>query len=275
MKPTSAEQRTFHGRTVVLTGAGSGLGRALALRLAAAGAVVHALDLNREALATLSAEASGPGEIRAEVLDVLDLDHYRQLVDAIRKEGRGVDFLFNNAGITLLGEAHKLRFGQWRQVIDVNLMGVINGIQTVYPLMIANGGGHIINTASIAGLSGYATAAAYTASKAAIIELSRSLRAEARAYGVRVSNACPGYVNSGIFAQERIVGASRADVIDDLPVRMMSPEEAAERLLRGVVARKRDIIFPLSARVLWTLSGWAPRLVTPFQRRFIAVFRKT
>ncbi len=274
MKPSTREQDAFAGRTVLLTGAGSGLGRALALRLAAAGAVVHACDVNREGLDSLAAEASGPGEVRGEVLDVRDRGLYRDLAGRVHGERGRIDFLFNNAGITLLGEAHLLPFERWKQVIDVNLMGVINGIQTVYPLMIGQGGGHIINTASIAGLSGYATAAAYTASKAAIIELSRSLRAESRAYGIQVSSACPGYVDSGIFSEDRIVGATRKDVINDLPVRMMSPQEAAAGMLRGVIARKGTIVFPLSAKVLWSLSGWAPQLITPFQERLIGVFRK-
>ena len=97
-------------------------------------------------------------------------------------------------------------------------MGVVHGILPVYPIMIRQQGGHIINTASIAGVTGYATAAAYTASKAAVLELTRSLRSEARCYGVKVSVACPGYVDSGIFVQDRIVGADRDDVIKDLPV---------------------------------------------------------
>jgi short-subunit dehydrogenase len=152
-------------------------------------------------------------------------------------------------------------------------MGVIHGCHLVYPIMIRQGSGHIINTASVAGSTGYATAAAYAASKAAILELSRSLRAESMAYGVRVSVVCPGYVNSGIFAQNQIIGANREAVIRGFPVKMMSPNKAAECLIRGVMRRNDMIVFPFSARVLRALSSWAPSLIDPLQGKLIDVFK--
>lgn len=273
MIPSPSMLRFFEGRTVVLTGAASGIGRALAFRLSSCGATVHALDANSKGLDSLIAENRGSGKIHAAVLDVRDKDAYASVIGEIQRISGTIDFLFNNAGVTQLGEAQNIPFERWKWLLDINLMGVVHGTHLVYPIMIAQGRGHIINTASIAGATGYATATAYTASKAAILEFTRSLRAEARAYGIQVSVACPGYVDSGIFAQDRIIGAERDAVIKDLPVRMMTPDEAAGHLLAGVMKRKDTIIFPFTARFLWCLATWAPSLITPFQRKLLKVFQ--
>lgn len=273
MKASPAMIRTFKGRTVVVTGAASGIGRALSILLASAGATVHALDSNQAGLTSLLEAALGPGTIHVASLDVRDRTAYSLVIDGVREISKSIDFLFNNAGVTQLAEAQNIPFERWKWLLDINLMGVINGIHLVYPLMIAQGAGHIVNTASVAGATGYATAAAYTASKAAVLELTRSLRVEARAYGVRFSVACPGYVDSGIFTQDRIVGADRDAMIRDLPVKMMTPEQAATGFLKGVIARKDTIVFPFSARLLWGMSCWTPSLIGPFQRRFLRVFQ--
>jgi len=275
MKPTAAMARAFEGKTVILTGAASGIGRALAPLLTASGATLHALDVNAAGLADLKTHCEGPGELHTDVVDVADYAAVESAVTRISKISGRIDHLFNNAGVTLLGEAQNIPFERWKWLLDINLMGVVHGTHAVYPIMIAQGFGHIINTSSIAGATGYATAAAYTTSKAAVLEFSRSLMAEARLYGVKITVACPGYVDSGIFAQDRIVGADRAEMIRDLPVKMMSPEEAAGRLLAGVIRGGSTVIFPLSARFLWHLSRWAPSLTTPFQKRFLRVFTKS
>ncbi|MGD7652663.1 MAG: SDR family NAD(P)-dependent oxidoreductase [Verrucomicrobiales bacterium] len=264
----------YRDKVVVLTGAASGIGRALAERLAASGATVYALDADGGKLDGLGAGLELEGQLIPRVLDVRDLAAYRDLVaDVVAKSGR-IDYLFNNAGVTLLGPAESIPFERWKWLLDINLMGVVHGIECVYPVMIGQGSGHIINTASLAGSTAYATAAAYTASKAAVLELTRSLRAEARAYGVRVSVGCPGYVDSGIFSQDRIVGAERAKVMNDLPLKPMTPDEAAGHFARGVAKGKATIVFPFSARVLWVASKWAPWVNGIFQNGFMKAFDK-
>ncbi|QTN34021.1 SDR family NAD(P)-dependent oxidoreductase [Akkermansiaceae bacterium] len=273
MKPTASMEKAFGGATVVLTGAASGIGRGLAKLLCRSGAVIHALDVDGKGLESLVAEAEGSGEIHVRRLDVTDYVSYSKAVEGIIAQSGAIDFLFNNAGVTLLGEAQNIPFERWKWLLDINLMGAVHGTQLVYPAMLERGSGCIVNTASIAGSTGYATAAAYTASKAAILEFSRSLRAEVGANGVKVCVVCPGYVNSGIFAEDRIVGVSRDAMIKDLPVAMMSPERAAWHYLKGVSLRKETIIFPFSARFLWFLSCWFPGMLLPFQRRFMRVFQ--
>jgi len=274
IKASSAMIRKFEGKTVIVTGAASGIGRALCHLLASAGARVHALDFNAAGLELLAKECPGPGALHTASLDVRDRQAYAAVIEGVQKVSQSIDFLFNNAGVTQLGEAQNIPFDRWKWVLDINLMGVINGTLLVYPIMIAQGRGHIVNTASVAGATGYATAAAYTASKAAVLEFTRSLRAEAKAYGVKVSAACPGYVNSAIFTQDRIVGADCDEMIADLPVKMMTPDEAAAGFLKGVVAGKDTIVFPFTAQFLWGLACWTPSLTAPFQKRFLRVFQQ-
>lgn len=273
MNPSSSMKDAFGGATVVLTGAASGIGRALAKLLCQSGAVIHALDVDARGLESLVIEAEGDGAIHAHCVNVTDFGSYSIVVQEILKTAGVIDYLFNNAGVTLLGEAQNIPFERWKWLLDINLMGAVHGTQLVYPAMLARGSGCIVNTASIAGSTGYATAAAYTASKAAILEFSRSLRAEAKGHGIMVCVVCPGYVNSGIFAQDRIVGANREEMIRDLPVAMMTPEVAALHYLKGISKHKKTVIFPFSARFLWFLSCWFPRLLGPFHRRFMRVFQ--
>lgn len=265
--------RTFGGKTVIVTGAASGIGRALSIALVSSGATVHALDFDEVGLKSLVAEAPQPGVIHISRIDVSDRLAFSKVIDKVREISDSIDYLFNNAGVTQLGEAQNIPFARWKWLMDINLMGVIHGIQLVYPLMIAQGGGHIINTASVAGATGYATAAAYAGSKSAVLELTRSLRVEARSYGVKVSVACPGYVSSGIFTPDRIVGANCDAMIRDLPVAMMTPQQAAIGFLKGVIAGKDTIVFPFTARLFWSMSCWTPSLIGIYQRRFLRVFK--
>ena len=274
MKPTASMIRSFQGRTAILTGAASGIGRELARLLIASGATVHGLDVNTSGMEELQMHCDGPGELHTHTVDVADCAAVGSAVAEISRASQSIDYLFNNAGVTLLGEAQNIPFERWKWLLDINMMGVIHGTHAVYPIMVGQGFGHIINTASIAGATGYATAAAYTTSKAAILEFSRSLMAEAKGCGVQITVACPGYVDSGIFTQDRIIGAERTAMIRDLPVKMMMPEQAAKRLLAGVVRRKATVVFPLSAVFLWHLARWAPAVTAPFQKRFLRTFQK-
>lgn len=267
-------RKAYEGKTVLLTGAGSGIGRSLALHLVASGAKVHAADMDAAGLDSLAAEAAGPGTLLPRTLDVTDRADYGRWVDECLVASGTIDYLFNNAGVTLLGEAHRVPFDRWKWLLDINLMGVLNGVMQVYPVMVKQGSGHIISTGSVAGVTGYATASAYTTSKKAVIGMSHSLAAEAKAYGVKVTVVCPGYVNSNIFTQDRVVGANVKEVINDLPAPMMSPDEAARQYLAGAAKGKRTVVFPANAKLLWCLGRWTPILLRPIQERLMRKFSR-
>lgn len=272
MKPSVKLRFAFEGRVVFLTGAASGMGRAMAKLLAACGARVHAADRDGEGLASLAKETGGPGSLHTHLFDVTDSAAWlRELDEAERTDG-AIDYLFNNAGVTLVGAAHTIPFERWKWLLDINVMGTVNGTQIVYPRMAARRAGHIVNTASIAGVTGYASASAYTASKGVVIELTRSTGAEAREYGVKFSLVCPGYVDTNIFTQDRVVGTDVGRMLGDLPIRMMSSERAAAAILAGVARGREVIVFPLSSQLLWHVSHWAPALLGPFQRHLMRLF---
>jgi NADP-dependent 3-hydroxy acid dehydrogenase YdfG len=271
MSIPASTRKAFADRSVLLTGAASGIGRALALRLVACGATVHAADLDPAGLDRLAAEASGPGKVVPRKLNVTDRADYARWIEECTAAGP-IDYLFNNAGVSLLGEAHKVPFPRWRWLLDINVMGVMNGIMFVYPVMVKQGHGHLIATSSVAGVTGYATAAAYTASKKAVIGMCDSLAAEAKAYGVKVSVVCPGYVSSNIFTEDNVLGANVKEVIHDLPAPMMTPETAARHYLDGVASRKQRIIFPANAKLLCALARWLPFTLGPIQKRLMRKF---
>lgn len=269
--PRSQPPLEWKGAVTLVTGAASGIGRALARRLVAAGAIVHAADLDAAKLEELRLELGD--RLHPVALDVTDLQAWTDAVEGIRQRHGRLDILFNNAGVSWLGEAHQVPFERWKWLLDVNVMGVANGIMAVYPKMVKKGGGRIVNTASIAGGTGYATAAAYTCSKAAVLEMTRSLREEARVYGIHVSALCPGYVNTNIFTQDRVIGAKLNRVIDDLPVKQLGPDEAAAHIFAGVSRGKDTVVFPFTAKFLWQFGRWAPSLLGPIQRKFMKSFR--
>ena len=273
MNIARSTRQAFEGRNVLLTGAAAGIGKALALRLVACGATVHGADMDAVGLDQLAAEAaaSGPGKVVPRRLNVTDRHDYGMWVADCAAAGP-IDYLFNNAGVTLLGEAHKVPFERWKWLLDINVLGVLNGIMHVYPLMVKQGSGHIVSTGSVAGVTGYATAAAYTMAKKAVIGMSNSLAAEAEAYGVKVSVVCPGYVNSNIFTQDRVTGAKVDEVVKDLPAPMMSTETAARHYLDGVASGKPRIIFPANARLLCGLARWLPFTLAPIQKRLMRKF---
>jgi len=254
----------FAGKVALVTGVSSGIGRELARQLSEAGARVHGVDLG---------EDPGIEGMTFRSMDVVDPEGWRSLVEGLERGEGGIDYLFNNAGVSLLGEAHKVPFERWKWLLDINVMGPVHGIQAVYPGMVRRGSGHIVSTASIAGITGYATSAPYTASKGFVIGLSQSLAAEARAYGVKVSVACPGYVRTAIFTQDKVYGADLKRVIDELPAPMMEPAEAARKLLKGVAKGKERIVFPANARLLVFLAAWAPWAVGLLQKKLLAPFR--
>ncbi len=183
---------SFERQVVVVTGAGSGIGAALVRALARRGAKVIASDLDGAAAARV-AEETGAEAAR---VNVTRPNEVGELVrDVATRHGR-LDCFVNNAGIGVGGELHELTDDDWRRVLDVNLFGVLNGVRAAYAQMRAQGHGHLVNVASIAGLVPYALALPYTTSKHTVVGLSLALRAEAADHGVKVSVVCPGAIEN-------------------------------------------------------------------------------
>jgi NAD(P)-dependent dehydrogenase (short-subunit alcohol dehydrogenase family) len=238
----------FRDKGCVVTGAASGIGFAVSETLLQAGAVVFMADVDTQTL-TSAAERLGAraGRVHSMSVDVTKQDEVRHMVeDAALRHGR-LDFLFNNAGIggTLpFGDA---TLDHWHRIIDINLWSVIYGIHFAVPIMRRQGSGHIVNTASIAGLVPLPFQALYCTTKFAVAGLSESLRFELAAEGIHVSVVCPGNVVSRIWATPIIGERREAKPPDDA----IPAEEAARTILAGVANKEGIIALPEAARLGW------------------------
>lgn len=219
---------SFKHSTAVVTGTASGIGRALTGALIERGAVVYAADVDEAGLTSL-AECYPATALHQVRVDITDADQVNALLDRAVDDTSKIDYLlFNNAGIVTGGDLEDMTLQQWRRIVDINLWGVVYGCQFGYPYMLRQGHGHIVNTASSAGVMPVAGSAAYTATKHAVVGLSTSLRAEGARHVVRVSVTIPGLVETNIFDSATNLGSySYATAMDKVPVNKISPERAA------------------------------------------------
>ncbi len=188
----------FAGKVAVITGAGGGIGRATAVRFAGEGARVVATDVQREALGeTAALVGAAGGEVLAVAADVTRTADWARVADEAAARFGGVDYLFNNAGIEgavvpVLDYPEEM----FDRVLAINVKGVWLGIRALAPLLRARGGGAIVNTASIAGLTGSPLMVAYSASKHAVVGITKSAAKGLAGDGIRVNAVCPGYIET-------------------------------------------------------------------------------
>jgi short-subunit dehydrogenase len=247
-------ENPYSGAVALVTGAASGIGAALAAELASRGATVLAVDVDAQGLARNATDG-----VTTATLDVTDADAVRALfLDVIAQHGR-LDYVFNNAGIVAGGNFELTDDALWRKVVDVNLWGVVHGTRAAYDVMLQQGSGHIVNTASSAGVVPVARSVAYTTTKHAVMGLSNALRAEAAGKGVKVSVVLPGMVDSGIFDAATNVGDyDYKRFVRKVPFAMITPEAAADRILDGVARNRQQVVFPFYNKVICALTRAMP-----------------
>lgn len=232
-------------KTAVVTGGASGIGRAVARELSRRGVAVTVADLNASE------------EMESVKLDVTDAEAVAALLAEVKERHGRLDFVFNNAGIAIGGTTDELTLDHWNRAIDVNLRGVVHGVHAAYPIMLKQGFGHIVNTASLAGLVPAPMMLPYTATKHAVVGLSLALRAEAAMHGVRVSVICPGFTdtplldhaNPGLPATEAGTQARSAAV--KVQGTLYSVDALAADIMRGVARNRALIVAPASGRMAW------------------------
>ncbi|MFB7210635.1 SDR family oxidoreductase [Streptomyces sp. NPDC056255] len=266
--PTGAYADRFGGRLVLVTGAAGGIGRATAFAFAEAGARVVAVDRDAEGAARTAemARLIGAPAAWGEAVDVSDEQAMEKLAEKVAAEYGIVDVLVNNAGIGLSGSFLDTTSEDWKNVLDVNLWGVIHGCRIFGRQMAERGqGGHIVNTASAAAYQPSRALPAYSTSKAAVLMLSECLRAELAERSIGVSAICPGIVNTNITATTHFAGADAAEekrlrkrTSRLYGLRNYPPERVADAILKAVVRNQAVVPVTPEARGARLLSRFSP-----------------
>ncbi len=283
----------FKDKVAIVTGGGSGIGQALCQELGKKGSMVVVASLHDDhAKRVASAITQNGGQAHAVRVDVSNEKDVRRLIDETVSEYGPLDYLFNNAGISIFGDARDLTLDQWHRILEVNLFGVLYGTVLAYPIMVRQGFGHIVNVASSAGLCPAPTEVAYCTSKYGIVGLSLSLRVEGADLGVKVSMVCPGYVRTNIFQTATVINVPpehrgamtprktmdaskvKAAPIVLNPRKTMDASKAARTILDGVSRNQAIIAFPAGVRLTWCLYRLSPRLMDRFLLYAIRNFRK-
>jgi NAD(P)-dependent dehydrogenase (short-subunit alcohol dehydrogenase family) len=259
----------FAGKIVVITGAGSGIGRATARRFGRLGARVHVADIDADSAETVAAEL--PDGV-AHTVDCSDPGSVEALAEAVFADGRGVDVLHNNAGIGHAGDIEATTMDDWTRVIGVNLLGVAYGIQAFVPRLLAQGRpATIVNTASAAGLIGIPQMAPYCASKHGVVGITESLDAELSPRGIRVCAVCPGVIDTPIVSRSILRGepeGRREQAMDYYKRRGASADDVADAVVDAVSNGKLIRVVPKAeVGVPWALRRLSPRVAGVVIRR--------
>ncbi|RJP30872.1 MAG: SDR family NAD(P)-dependent oxidoreductase [Actinobacteria bacterium] len=256
------------GKRALVTGGASGIGFAIAARLAGKGAEPILVDRNQASLDKALAELRGEGYrafgFQADVTSIEDL---RLIKDELEKKGLTPDILVNCAGITLIAHVTATDHDEWKRIIDINLMGTINAIEVFLPAMTERGCGHIVNIGSIDGIIPVPGQSAYCASKFAVTGLTEVLYYDLRHNGVGVTLVCPGYIKTPM---------TNTQTIKDFPLHFKgarlverflelfggSPQKVANRVVDAIAGNKFLVIPGLPSRVFYHYRRLFPRLAT-------------
>jgi NAD(P)-dependent dehydrogenase (short-subunit alcohol dehydrogenase family) len=249
-------------RNAIITGAASGLGRALALRLARDGWNIALCDINdqgsQETLALVRA-AGGDGQV--EHLDVCQIEQWTELRDRMRGTWQRLDLLVNNAGVAGAGEVGEFSLDNWRWIIDINLWNGIYGCHTFVDWLKANpNGAHIINTASMAGMASAPGMAGYNVSKAGMVSLSETLYAELLPHNVGVTVICPTFFPTNLLKEGRFHTPDWKKLAEKaFAESKFTAEFVADRAVRAMQRKQLYVVEPGSARFHWRYKRLMPQ----------------
>jgi NAD(P)-dependent dehydrogenase (short-subunit alcohol dehydrogenase family) len=249
--------KTLENKVVVITGAGSGMGREMALIAARQGASIAVSDWNEHGLAETVdlLKAAGASELRSDVVDVSDRAAVAALAAAVVEQFGRVNMLVNNAGVTVTGDFEEMSYDDFDWIIGVNFMGVINGTKEFLPHLIASGDGRIVNISSLFGLVSMPGQTAYNATKYAVRGFTEALREEMLINGHPVGVTCvhPGGIKTGIARNGRKTASQDAGAIDsyfEQKLARMTAEKAAQIIIKGALAGKARVLVGIDAHAI-------------------------
>jgi NADP-dependent 3-hydroxy acid dehydrogenase YdfG len=276
----STRRRPISGCTVVISGAASGIGRALAQRLSSRGCPVALTDVDERGLKETEASLSGPS--LPQVLDVRDADAQRDFADEVRDWAPArIGAVFNNAGVAVASSVLDADADDDNWLWDINFHGVVNGTRAFLPILVEQDSGVIVNTSSVFGLAGMPNQSAYCSAKFAVRGFTDSLRHELRGTGVTAINVHPGGINTNIVRNARFRkdpddrGRTHEQMAQEFAaLTMTQPDKAAEIIHRGVERGKARILVGPDAYVFDILTRLAPTHYHDVLSRFEASLRK-
>ena len=249
------------GNRAAITGAGSGLGRALSLELAKQGWRILVSDIKEErARETLHLVTQAGGFGEALCCDVAAKDQVAAMADKVFREWGGIDLLINNAGVSMAGFVSRSPLENWQWIVDIDLWGVIYGCHFFIPQMKKLGVGHIVNIASNAGMASLPEMAAYNITKAGVISLSETLRSELAAYNIGVTVVCPSFFASTLLENFRYDTEEQYRVAEKLFTWWfsMDPHVVARRVLKAVQKNKLYVLPQIDAKFVWYAKRYFP-----------------
>jgi NADP-dependent 3-hydroxy acid dehydrogenase YdfG len=249
--------KTLNDKVVVITGAGSGIGRALALNCARRGSLLALSDVNEAGLAQTVelVEQAGATRVRSDLLDVADRDAMsRYALDVVQEFGR-VNVVVNNAGVSLTGDLTDLEYADIDWIVGVNWWGVLYGTKEFLPHLIASGDGHVVNLSSLFGLISMPGQSIYNATKYAVRGMSEALREEMLIAGhpVGVTSVHPGGIKTDIVRNSRVSAKEDKEATSalfDKKLAKMTPERAAEIIVNGILKNRARVLVGLDAHAM-------------------------
>ncbi|WP_182525902.1 SDR family NAD(P)-dependent oxidoreductase [Nocardioides dongkuii] len=253
--------KTLDGKVVVITGAGSGIGRALAVNVAGRGALLAISDVNEPGLAETVdlVRAAGAREVRSDRLDVSDREAFAAYARSVVDQFGRVNVMVNNAGVALAGDFVDLDYDDIDWILGINLTGVLTGTKEFLPHLIASGDGHLVNLSSLFGLVSMPGQSIYNASKYAVRGMTEAIRMEMLTAGhpVGVTVVHPGGIKTAIARNARVSATEDKDAtakLFDKKLAKMTPERAAEIIVDGVLSNKARVLVGLDAHAVHQLG---------------------
>jgi len=271
--PSLAER--FPRRRAFVTGGGSGLGRAVALRLAREGWTLGVQDVSGPAAdETLGLVQAAGGRGRTFVYDVSKADATENAAREFLAENGGIDLLFNNAGVAVGGAVEQVPLADWEWIVGVNLWGPVHGCRAFLPAMRTERSGHLVNVASLAGLLFPPGMGPYNVTKSSVVALSETLRSELSGTGVGVSLVCPSFFPTHLAKSSRADAVVRGKVQHLMDSGEMTAEEVARVVLEAVAGGRFYILPQRDARFFWRMKRLAPLLDPKVGKALSRIFRR-
>jgi short-subunit dehydrogenase len=253
--------RELRGKTALVTGAASGIGRAIASRLAAEGVHLFLVDINEVGLAKVVEDLQREGaEVIGRRCDVAQPRDISAAVAEILSRWGGVDILVNNAGITYYGRTERMSAEHWDKLLRVNLLSHIQFTRELLPSLLARPQAHVLNVCSMFGLVGMPKLAAYTTTKFAMVGFSDSLRAEYGREGLGVTALCPGFVDTNLFASAPLGEKQQAPKIPPA-IFCTTPEKVARAAVKAIRRDRRMVVISPWAKFLVSVKRLVPGIM--------------